>query len=70
MKKLFTTPRLDKSQRKHLSSKLMDTANVILGTLVIAGFIDKKVGSLVLALALLSYILLVLYTLALAKKEK
>ncbi len=59
--------KLDRSQREHLADLLKDSANVVLASLVIAGFVDRTVGWLLTVAGLALYVGLVISTTRLQK---
>lgn len=59
--------KLDKFQRKHLADKLMDTANVVLASLVIAGILEKTAQWWLVLTGVTVYFLLLAVTTAMRK---
>jgi len=59
---------LNTHQGRHLADKLMDTANVVLASLVIAGFLERSAQWPLIVAGLLSYLALVVVTTTLRKE--
>ena len=56
------------TQRKFLSDKLMDTANLVLGGLVIGQLVSKNVQSILVIIGLVFYVATIIVTTNLNKR--